>query len=298
MRDQRGLFAQSRCDIGAFENGAGPNLLVSTRGPKGSLPDGTPGVRLQITVLNQMGNPLVGWLVTFETPNGVSIPLSAPSARTNDLGVAAVYADPSSLSGDAVITVRSGSGTAWFLANASGIVPYYQNGLPNTGFAPGVKTFLPVQSAAHAYQAEGDLSLNIPKLGISLPVVGIPKDGSGWDISWLSSQAGYLQGTAFPSFQGNSVLTSHVYLADGTPGPFVHLNSLAYGDKIRLQAYGSTFVYEVRSLKIVSPGDASVMAHRDGAWLTLLTCQDFDPASHSYLKRVAVSAVLIQSTTP
>jgi LPXTG-site transpeptidase (sortase) family protein len=290
MRDQRGLFAEVRCDIGAFEFNAGPALFASVTGK---------GVqRLQVSVLNQMGNPLVGWLVTFDPPNGLSIPFSASTVRTNDLGVAAISVDSSALSSEAILTVRSGSGTVWFRGSAAGFVPYYRDGLPNTGFAPGVRTFLPPQPAGKVYQAEPGLSLEIPKLSLSLPVVGIAKDGSNWDVSWLSRQAGYLEGTAFPSFQGNSVLTSHVYLADGTPGPFVHLASLIYGDKILVQAYGTTYTYEVRSVRSVSPGDTSVMAHKDAPWVTLLTCQDFDPASHSYLKRLAVSAVLVQSSTP
>lgn len=291
MRDQRGLFAEMRCDIGAFEANAGPVLTPAVIPGKGLR-------RLQVTAVNQRGNPLVGWLVTFDPPDGVSLPFSAFSARTNDLGIAAITADSSALSSDAIITVRSGSGTAWFLGSPTGFVPYYRNGLPNTGFAPGRRTFLPRQPVDQAYASPTNLSLEIPKLALSLPVVGIPKEGSGWDISWLSRQAGYLEGTAFPSFQGNSVLTSHVYLADGTPGPFEHLNTLAYGDRFRLHAYGSTFTYEVRSVRSVSPGDTSVMAHKDEPWITLLTCQDFDPASHAYLKRLAVSAVLVQSSTP
>jgi len=288
MRDQRGLFAEVRCDIGAYEANAGPVIIPATIG-KGIQ-------RLQVTVLNQMGNPLVGWLVTFDP--SISIPLSAFSATTNDLGIAAITADSSALSSDTLITVRSGSATTWFRGSSSGLSPYFRDGLPNTGFAPGEHSVLPLQPADKAFHSEADLSLQIPKLDLSLPVVGIPKDGDNWDISWLSRQAGYLEGTAFPSFQGNSVLTSHVYLADGTPGPFVHLNTLIYGDKIRIQAYGTTFTYEVRSVRSVSPGDTSVMAHKDAPWITLLTCQDFDPASHSYLKRLAVSAVLVSSSSP
>ena len=104
-----------------------------------------------------MGNPLVGWLVTFDPPNGLSIPFSASSVRTNDLGIAAISADSSALSSEAILTVRSGSGTVWFRGSAAGFVPYYRDGLPNTGFAPGVRTFLPPQPAGKVYQAEANL---------------------------------------------------------------------------------------------------------------------------------------------
>ena len=288
MRDQRGLYASGRCDIGAYEYNAGPTLLVLSGGGRNA--------RLQVTVVNQMGNPLVGWLVNFDPGAGVN--LSRQAVRTNELGVAAVVADVSGLSGNALIGVHSGSGTASFMASSGGVVPYALDGLPNTGYAPGEKTSLPEPGAEKGYKAEGDLSLTIPRLNLSLPVVGIPQEGSGWDITWLTSQAGYLQGTAFPTFEGNSVLTSHVYLADGRAGPFVHLNTLKWGDRVSLKGYGSTYIYEVRSVQVVAPDDRSVMGHRDGTWLTLLTCQEYDRQAHTYLKRLAVSAVLVQTTTP
>ena len=290
MRDQRGLYASGRCDIGAYEYNAGPTLLVMAGSGKNA--------RLQVTVVNQMGNPLVGWLVNFDPAEGSGVTLTSRAVRTNDLGVAVVYADVSGLGGSALISVHSGSGTAMFMASQGGVIPYALDGLPNTGYAPGEKTYLPAVSGSKAYQAEGDLRLDIPKLDVSLPVVGIPRAGAGWDITWLTSQAGYLQGTAFPSFEGNSVLTSHVYLADGRPGPFVKLNSLKWGDRLRLKAYGSTYVYEVRQVQVVEPDDRSVMGHREGSWLTLLTCQEYDRVAHTYLKRLAVSAVLVQTTTP
>ena len=299
MRDQRGLYAVVKCDMGAFEYNASPIINVAVAAGKGPLPDGSLGYKLQATMMNQMGNPLIGWAVSFEPPDGANIVLSSGTVRTNSLGVAFIYASGSSLLTDALLTVQSGAAEAWFLVNSLGIYPYGHNsGLPNTGFAPEQTTLLPQQPAADVYQDEGQLSLDIPKLGVSLPVVGIPRANDSWDISWLSGQAGYLEGTAFPSWQGNSVLTSHVYLADGSPGPFVHLSSLLWGDRILVHAYGSTYTYEVRTIKAVKPDDTSVLAHRDGAWITLLTCQDYAPSAHVYLKRLAVSAVLIQSSTP
>src|SRR5690606_37581684 len=98
-----------------------------------------------------------------------------------------------------------------------------QLGLPATGFAPGVATVLAEQPASLAYAASG-LSLSIPKLGVALDIVGVPQNLNGWDVSWLSQgQAGYLYGTSYPTWQGNSVLTAHVWNADNSPGPFYAL---------------------------------------------------------------------------
>ena len=59
--------------------------------------------------------------------------------------------------------------------------------------------------------------LEIPSLGVKQPIVGVP--GPKWDVTWLGSNIGYLQGTAFPTWNGNSVLTGHATNANGKPGP-------------------------------------------------------------------------------
>jgi LPXTG-site transpeptidase (sortase) family protein len=167
--------------------------------------------------------------------------------------------------------------------------------LPRTGFAPGRVTALPLQSAEQAYVDQGDMRLEIPRLGINIPVVGIPIVGDGWDLSWLWSQAGYLQGTAYPGRPGNSALTAHVYTPDGLPGPFVALASLRYGDAIILHANGQRYIYEVRSNRQVSPDSTSVLQHEEYAWLTLITCRGYNEASDSYRYRQVVRAVLVRT---
>jgi LPXTG-site transpeptidase (sortase) family protein len=169
--------------------------------------------------------------------------------------------------------------------------------LPSTGFAPNMTTVLAPQPADKAYSNNGDVWIEIPRLGISMPVVGVPHVNGSWDVSWLNNQAGWLQGTAFPSWSGNSVLTGHVYLANGQPGPFVNLSSLRWGDQIIAHIYGVSYVYEVRNNQVLSLNDTSVLSHKDVPWMTLLTCKDFDPATNSYLHRVAISAVLIDNST-
>lgn len=164
--------------------------------------------------------------------------------------------------------------------------------LPSTGFAPRVVTDLS-NVPPQAYTATGDVTIEIPSLGVKLPVVGVPKKDGTWNVSWLTNQAGWLEGTAFPSWKGNSVLTSHVYLSNGLPGPFVNLGKLKYGDKIVIHAYGEKYTFEVRENKIVEPNDTSVMKHEEKSWLTLITCKEYDPATNTYRKRIAVRAVLV-----
>jgi LPXTG-site transpeptidase (sortase) family protein len=167
--------------------------------------------------------------------------------------------------------------------------------LPQTGFAPGVVTRLPVQGLSEMYQQSNYVSLEIPSLEVEASIVGIPISEDGWNLSWLGDQAGWLHGTAFPSWAGNSAITAHVYDANGQPGLFNNLNQLKWGDEVIVHAYGQAYVYEVRTVeKYVQPDDtSSVFKHEDYPWLTLITCKGYDEDSDSYRWRVAVRAVQV-----
>jgi LPXTG-site transpeptidase (sortase) family protein len=167
--------------------------------------------------------------------------------------------------------------------------------LPSTGFAPGLMTDLS-EVPGETYTQTGGITLEIPALKINVPVVGVPLRNGDWNVSWLGSQAGWLEGTAFPSWKGNSVITSHVYLSSGLPGPFVSLGKLRYGEVAIIHAYGQKYMFEVRSNEIVAPSDPSAFQHEERPWLTLVTCQEYDEQTNTYRKRVVVQAVLVRVT--
>lgn len=167
--------------------------------------------------------------------------------------------------------------------------------VPGTGFAPQGVTFLSSQPASKAYTSMGDLWLEIPKLGVQMNIVGVPETNGTWDVSWLGKQAGWLNGSAFPTWAGNSVLTGHVWNADNTVGSFGYINTLWWGDKVIVHAWGAQYVYEVRSVMQVGPGStAAMMKHETIPWVTLVTCRGYDQASNSYKYRVLVRAVLTE----
>lgn len=115
-----------------------------------------------------------------------------------------------------------------------------------------------------------------------------------WDVNWLLNQAGWLQGSAFPGYSGNSVLTSHVTLPYGQPGPFANLHKLQIGDKIFLHSYGELYIYEVNSIHQRFATDLAILQHEEKSWLTLVTCADYSDETTTYLKRLVVKAELIQ----
>ncbi len=165
--------------------------------------------------------------------------------------------------------------------------------LPATGFTPGVVTKIGPQPQG-LYSPQNDLNLEIPALKVKLPVMGIPLQNGTWDLTWLSRQAGWLEGTAYPTLDGNSVLTAHVYLPNGQPGPFIDLGKLTWGQEIAVVSNGLRYIYQVREVARVNPNDMSVFRHEEKPWLTLLTCKEFDEKTNSYRSRLVVRAVLLR----
>jgi LPXTG-site transpeptidase (sortase) family protein len=238
--------------------GPAPYTVVVTLGGDLAVTD---VVTIQIvTKVNSLGNPPINNSATLTTSASADI-------LSND-------------SDSVSINVRNPSGTKKSL-------------LPATGFAKGIRTILGPQPSDLNYAAT-DVMLEIPSLGVKVPIVGVPQKDGIWNLSWLGNQAGWLQGTAFPSWSGNSVLTGHVYMASGLPGPFVNLNKLKYGDKIIVHAYGQKYTFAVQTNTIVAPDDQSVMKHEDESWVTLVTCKDYDEQTRTYLSRVVVRAILVR----
>jgi LPXTG-site transpeptidase (sortase) family protein len=167
--------------------------------------------------------------------------------------------------------------------------------IPVTGFAPDQVTVLPVQPASRQYDNLGNIWLEVPALNMQASIVGIPQAGMSWDLTWLQGQLGYLQGTAFPGWEGNTALVGHLTLADGKEGPFARLHALRVGDVITLHTWGETVRYQVRSVRYrVAADDPAVLQHEEQDWLTLITCQGYDSTASAYRWRVVVRAERIE----
>ena len=164
--------------------------------------------------------------------------------------------------------------------------------LPATGFPPH-RAADNTQRSTLADSQRASLWLEIPRLSVRGEIVGATLQPAGWDLSWLSSQLAYLEGTAYPTLPGNSVLAGHALLADGTPGPLARLGELRWGDTILIHNGSLVHVYEVRRVQVLSADDLSPLQHEDYSWVTLITCVGFDPETEAYPWRLAVQAVLL-----
>lgn len=165
--------------------------------------------------------------------------------------------------------------------------------LPATGFPPNQSSSLEVDTFSKGDKSLGNLWLELPDINIKTPIVGVPVKNNGWDVSWLWDQVGYMQGTAFPTWKGNTGIAGHVYLPNGNPGPFINLKELNWGDHIYIHAWGGIYVYEVREIYRVNPENLNVLSHKSQDWITLITCDEYDETSETFNRRLAVQAILI-----
>jgi LPXTG-site transpeptidase (sortase) family protein len=193
-----------------------------------------------------------------------------------------------------VLFTVGGSGSSGSGSSSGGENEKAASIYPATGFAPDRVTKLSKQTTN--YSAISDMQLDIPVLGVRMPVVEVPRGKNSWDVSWLGGNAGWLEGSAFPTWEGNSVLTGHVFDANGQPGPFVNLGNLRWGDEVIMHAWDQDYIYEVRSVdEWVSPGDIRLLEkHEELPWLTLVTCKGYDEKSNSYRWRTVIRAVQVK----
>jgi sortase A len=112
-------------------------------------------------------------------------------------------------------------------------------------------------------EGEPFAAIRIPSIGVNQVVY------AGVDRETLQLGPGYFPGTALPGQPGNAVLSGH----RTTYGrPFFDLDQLAPGDTIEVETAVGVHTYTVRESIIVTPFDIWVTDSRNGAWLTLTTC--------------------------
>jgi len=171
--------------------------------------------------------------------------------------------------------------------------------LPRTGFAPGRETIVeaPSEEFKGYRKYNTDMTLEIPALGVASPIIGVPLYGNDWGVAWLGNEIGYLEGTAFPTTNGNTALSAHAYLPSGEPGPFAQLNQLGWGDRVDIVMGDLRYTYEVRQLTFVEPDDLSPLRNESHDWITLITCYQYDEELGDYRWRVVVRAVLIETSS-
>jgi sortase A len=127
--------------------------------------------------------------------------------------------------------------------------------------------------------------LAIPRLQLAAMV------REGADEGTLSRAVGHIPGTALPGNIGNVGLAGH------RDTFFRALRKIRADDVIELQTTAGTYRYMVKSTRIVTPRDVSVLNASGGETLTLVTCYPFYYVG-SAPKRFIVHATQIGTNPP
>ena len=138
--------------------------------------------------------------------------------------------------------------------------------------------------------------LVIPAMGLDTVVKYVPYNGSTWLISGLKQEIAWMGDTSWPGLGSNTGLAGHVDLVTGDRGPFWNLRNLRAGDEVRVYTAKRIYIYQVSEQKVVDDTDMSVLAETSKPQLTLITCTGWDTNVRVYLKRLVVSADLVQDS--
>jgi sortase A len=126
--------------------------------------------------------------------------------------------------------------------------------------------------------------LEIPRLKLAVMV------REGADERTLSRAVGHIPGTALPGKVGNVGLAGH------RDTFFRALRNIQADDTIELQTTGGNYRYLVKSTRVVTPRDVSVLQASGGETLTLVTCYPFYYVG-SAPKRFIVHAALLHEAS-
>jgi LPXTG-site transpeptidase (sortase) family protein len=136
--------------------------------------------------------------------------------------------------------------------------------------------------------------IEIPALELDTIVKYVPFDGFTWLIKGLRSEVIWMGNTSWPGLGGNTGVSAHLTLDDGTDGPFRHLEDLKDGEIVKLYTEQNVYTYKVHDQEVVSESDTSVLEPAEQARLTLITCTDWHIGLGTYQKRLIVYSDLVE----
>lgn len=134
----------------------------------------------------------------------------------------------------------------------------------------------------------------IPSLGVDTNVAYVPFDGYTWLIQGLRQEVAWLGETSWPGLGGNTGLAGHITVRGEGNGPFRYIMDLQAGDLIELHTERNVYLYEVSEKLVIDETDLSVLEDTKIPRITLITCVDWNDTIGIYLRRMAVTADLVE----
>lgn len=135
-----------------------------------------------------------------------------------------------------------------------------------------------LNATAAAPNAWAEARVRVPALELDQPMV------EGVDLASLDLGIGHWPGTALPGQRGNMVLAGH---RTTNGAPFRHLDKLAVGDEVSIDANGHAATYRVTGTEIVDPGQVEVARPTKDATATLFACHPPGSARQRIVVRLA-----------
>jgi LPXTG-site transpeptidase (sortase) family protein len=136
----------------------------------------------------------------------------------------------------------------------------------------------------------------IPAIGLDTPIVMAYYWNRTWHVHHISSEVGYLQGTALPGQGSNVGMAAHSYvnILQDIPGAFVNLEMLQPGDHIHIHYGSDIYVYQMTEQLLLEPWDIWVLMPTESELLTMVTCVTWNPDLVAFEHRLAVRANLVE----
>lgn len=154
---------------------------------------------------------------------------------------------------------------------------------------------------APADPAPAPLRVRIPRFGVdaALEQLDLNPDGTV-EVPTVPTDAGWYRWSAQPGDPGPAVILGHVDAPDIGAAVFYRLGSLRDGDRISVERADGTVVrFLVNAVVEFNKADfptSAVYGPTTGPALRLITCGDWDPATHSYLGNTVVFADLDEAS--
>ncbi|HZS03133.1 MAG TPA: sortase [Chloroflexota bacterium] len=127
----------------------------------------------------------------------------------------------------------------------------------------------------------------VVELSTTLDARGVPE----WET--VPFVAGHYRMTGLVGARTNVVLSGHVVTRD-MGNVFRDLHLLRPGDAVVVYTDQGQFTYRVSELRLVDPGDTSVLAPSSAPRLSLITCAgEFDFRTHTFNQRLVVVGELV-----
>ena len=162
----------------------------------------------------------------------------------------------------------------------------------------------PAASAALVLPASSPVSVSVPAIGISSPLIELGRNPDGTievpSLDDPDSKPGWYRNSPSPGTLGPAIILGHVDSRAFGPGVFYSLQNLNAGDLIDVaRADGSVAEFSIDSVQTVPKSDfptLQVYGNLDHAGLRLITCGgEFDPNARSYESNIIVFASLVGS---